>query len=839
MNILTYKEVENLLLKNELKFYNFYNSDIEPKIFLATQHYSTNTYDTAEVDQLLNIVFCDIEVYHEDRSLKFEFDKSDHPVSAITFYETKNKIYRSYFLLRPINKQLFNLNIDNYYKYLREEKYINDNDTVEVFTYENEIDLIINCWNDIKQRDPHIISGFNSDFFDYPYIYRRLLKLNGNNKDHVANILSRFGYVEFKSERLKIPDFPICDLLYLYKPREDGGLGLGQKQASYSLDSISEIELKRNKINYKGQVNDFVSFYENNPIEFLLYNIVDVALCVQLNNKLKHIELQNSLRRMMKTTFSNSLIGSSALFESFTYFKLYEANSKVRHGLVTQNNKTIDESLLVNIKRPIQKKGELAPTTIKSRDYISLVSKFDGAYVREPKAQIVNGTIIDLDASIPHWETITILRDGVEFKIGIGDYEFKEKDKTLTWDNSGNICWATVKGKLSHPWTFKHGKILKITTVLGYSCFTTDNHSIFTIQQDSNKRIPYIIDAKDLKLGDYVVCFNGKTKTKMDKIIDIMSVDYDGLVYDLSVDQYERFFATSIGVHNTSLYPSKILESNIGFDTYQARVINPNVYKFLAQLEGSIGIKDISNDFGISILKLIEKYIENNKKKITNQNKFKQYWYFTIMFLLTYISNSNIPMKNIFEPKTDEQYYLLMFYVLPLLDAINTLHPNKDAHNLFIYDYLFKNELEVRKNFPIVYIINNAGGCAPFIKKYNTEDAIKFIQNYSFTICGTCFLKHEVKLGLYSDMLKTLSSLRKEYRKKAEASEVNSKEYEFNNRNQLAIKRVANSSYGVYGLSSFRYSNHWLAQSITSQGRLTLKISQYLTEQFLSNYNDR
>jgi len=34
-------------------------------------------------------------------------------------------------------------------------------------------------------------------------------------------------------------------------------------------------------------------------------------------------------------------------------------------------------------------------------------------------------------------------------------------------------------------------------------------------------------------------------------------------------------------------------------------------------------------------------------------------------------------------------------------------------------------------------------------------------------------------------------------------------------------------------MSSFRYSNHWLAQSITSSGQLTNKLAQYLGEQYL------
>jgi hypothetical protein len=40
--------------------------------------------------------------------------------------------------------------------------------------------------------------------------------------------------------------------------------------------------------------------------------------------------------------------------------------------------------------------------------------------------------------------------------------------------------------------------------------------------------------------------------------------------------------------------------------------------------------------------------------------------------------------------------------------------------------------------------------------------------------------------------------------------------------------------YGLYGLSSFRYSDHWLARSITNNGMLTIKLAQYSTNEYLN-----
>jgi DNA polymerase elongation subunit (family B) len=679
MNELSFKDIESLLNRGDLNFYNFYNTDIETNNFLSVQHYIENPNDTSDVNQQLSVMFLDIEVYHENRNIKFEFDKSDHPINAITVYNTRDKCYKSFYLLRPINKHLFNSDTNYFITELKKDKYMTDEESFSLQIYEDELTLIRECWDYIRSSKVLLLSGFNSDYFDLPYIYRRLLKLV--DKIETANILSEFKYVEFRNERVKIPDYSVCDLLYLYKPRSEGGLNYGSTLSSYSLDNVSEVELGLSKLDYKGQVTDINQFYEEDPTNYLLYNIIDVGLCKLLNEKLKHIELHNSLRRLMKIPFSNSLIGSSALFEGYTLFRLSEKNKKVRHGLVTQNNKTILEEDLRGIRRPNTKKNEITPIAIKSKEYTSLICKFDGAYVKEPKPQIIQGTIIDLDA--------------------------------------------------------------------------------------------------------------------------------------------------------TALYPSKILESNIGFDTYRARIINPNVYKTLQLFESHLGIQELPPLLYANVFKLIEDYVVKNKKKITNQAKFKRQMYYTFMFLLQRIIESNEQIKNIYEPKTDDQHYLLMFYLLPLLDLLNNLHPSREAFNPFVYDHIFKNENEVRQIYPIVYILNNAGGSSPSIKKMNTADTISFMNNFSFTICGTCFDKHENNIGIYSEMLKNLSALRKSYNAKLAEYSEGTNEYDFYDSRQKSVKVASNSSYGVFGLSSFRYSNHWLAQSITSQGRLTIKISQYLTENFL------
>jgi len=344
----------------------------------------------------------------------------------------------------------------------------------------------------------------NCDTFDLPYIYRRMIKLF-TNKYEVNNMISSFGYVELGyNKMLKIPDYVILDVLYLYKPRADGGMNYGRKQANYKLDSIAEYELNIKKLEHGLELGEF---FEKDPTKFALYNIIDVALCVKLNDKLQHIALHNLIRRRMGISINRSLIGSSALFDCFVLTNLLEKQEYVRHAMSTENNKTFSIESLTNIPVPItEKKKAIVPLEISKQEYTKFVNKFAGAYVKSPNPGITNdGTVIDLDASLPPWEKVFIRRNGYVFWNEIGNYEYLENDETLTWNNKGETCWKKVLGKVTHPWTNKHGKLLKITTKTGKTVTVTDNHSIFGIQKGVKTDNYYLLDAKQLKVGDYIV----------------------------------------------------------------------------------------------------------------------------------------------------------------------------------------------------------------------------------------------------------------------------------------------------------------------------------------------
>ena len=390
--------------------YQVYGLDIDYQQYYSIQHYLNNKTDVIDKDQILNIVFGDIEVYTANAKVFPKPELAKFPISAITLYNNFNKTFNSYFLLHQFNiskfpnkNQILDL-IKRFKKELIENKYIYENENIEIEIFTDELSLIKTCWNKIKDIDPSLLGGWNFDRFDLPYIYFRLGNLLNKNKNEIGKILSRFSKIKVEKfggdYLIKIPEFPVLDLLYAYKPRDDGGLNMGSKQSSYALDFIADIELGLKKLVYKSEGMTLDQFYETDPINFLLYNIIDVALCVRLNDKLKHVESYNLLRRLMKTSFTASLRGSSIIFDTYVNYKLNEDNQYTRFGLIEENNILIseDEVSLLYIPKSMKKTIK----EVSQQTFRSIVGHFSGAYVKESTAQILtskDGLIVDLDAS--------------------------------------------------------------------------------------------------------------------------------------------------------------------------------------------------------------------------------------------------------------------------------------------------------------------------------------------------------------------------------------------------------------------------------------------------------
>jgi len=231
---LEFKKLLDSLESGKISPYQIYNLDLDyPQVF-GVEHYTKNPNDNIDTNQKIHKLFLDIEVISDVD--QFDFDKMDtgrFPTSCITIYSSFEKIYHCYMLLNKNCVDVWQQRVDHedYFKQqLIESEYLVAGEfDVKVKTYVNDLQLLKDCWEKIHTLDPVVISGFNSDGFDIPYMYYRLKYLYNGDMASVSKVLSKFGEVKIDSwgggrnSKVRLVEYVNADLCYLFKPRDDGG----------------------------------------------------------------------------------------------------------------------------------------------------------------------------------------------------------------------------------------------------------------------------------------------------------------------------------------------------------------------------------------------------------------------------------------------------------------------------------------------------------------------------------------------------------------------------------------------------------------------------------------
>ena len=175
--------------------------------------------------------------------------------------------------------------MNQYYCYVldeenRVESYQKDDLIVEVFKSEEE--LLQQFFTKYSEIQPTILSGWNTDTFDIPYLYHRTSNILDERIS--PNTLSPINQVRLNtiSGKYEMDGVSSLDYLRLYK-----NLTFSQRQ-SYRLDVVQEHELGEKKVEYDGTLNDL---YEQDIQKFIDYNVQDVRLIKRLDDKLDYIDI--------------------------------------------------------------------------------------------------------------------------------------------------------------------------------------------------------------------------------------------------------------------------------------------------------------------------------------------------------------------------------------------------------------------------------------------------------------------------------------------------------------------------------------------------------------------
>ena len=170
------------------------------------------------------------------------------------------------------------------------KEYQGDNKEVDYRFFSNENAMLKDFIAFIQQYKPDVVTGWNSRFFDIPYIVNRIERLLG---DEQVRFLSPWKIVKGSKvtvqgrEQQYYDIFGIAGIDYLELFRKYRGIGY----ESFALGHIANVELGAEKLDHS-EYENFKDFYEKDWDKFVDYNIRDVELVAQLEDKLGLIELQ-------------------------------------------------------------------------------------------------------------------------------------------------------------------------------------------------------------------------------------------------------------------------------------------------------------------------------------------------------------------------------------------------------------------------------------------------------------------------------------------------------------------------------------------------------------------
>ncbi len=199
------------------------------------------------------------------------------------------------------------------------------NDNEKFIFCSDEIQLLkkyLDYWND-DEWQPDIISGWNIEGFDLPYLVGRITRVL--SKDY-AERLSPWGILESKTiltfgkeQQLYFPvGIQVLDYMRVYKKFSQ------KKLESYSLDFVSQTELGEGKLDYS-QYQSLDDLYQNDPQTFFAYNIKDCERVEALENKLGMIKQLATIAYLTKSNY-NDVFGTIRIWDSFIYGYLNKQN---------------------------------------------------------------------------------------------------------------------------------------------------------------------------------------------------------------------------------------------------------------------------------------------------------------------------------------------------------------------------------------------------------------------------------------------------------------------------------------------------------------------------------
>lgn len=256
----------------------------------------------------LRIFYIDLEVKIEN-----EFpnpDQAKYPINVISLYDSMTNIMHVW----TCHNNAFTLITDEAKEKIRKDvlEYNKDSAELKIYTFAKEKQMLEDFMYFWTNNYPDVITGWNIDGFDIPYLIGRLNRIDSKGNTY-ANFLSPVnGYVfnpiskasNSKDEVTSyfIAGITILDYIRIYKKFA------GSSKQSFKLDYIGKIELGVGKLDYDDMGYDNIKdFMTRDFVTFISYNVIDVFVVRLLDIKLRYITLARIICNIGLCEYENIL----------------------------------------------------------------------------------------------------------------------------------------------------------------------------------------------------------------------------------------------------------------------------------------------------------------------------------------------------------------------------------------------------------------------------------------------------------------------------------------------------------------------------------------------------
>ena len=349
----------------------YYEKDVDKLTRFLVDHY----YETDDTPKSHNIIYLDIECVVAGALTEENIKDPKGEITAVALYDHNSKKY--YCMILDKDKTL---------KDVKEEN-------KEVIPYSTEKELLHGFLDKWYELDPTIITGWNSGFFDIPYLYYRIKKVLGETIAATLSPINKIKFTpQFADQPVNLGGINHLDYMLLFKKY------IMKQEPSYRLGDIGKKYAKLEKIEYQGSLD---KLFKEDPHTFIDYNLRDVEIIVELENRMKFIELTVTIGHLCHTEYE-AIYYSTMLNEGaiLTYLK--------RKGIISPNKPTTYNPALRTLEE-----------------------EYAGGYLKDPTPGLYEW-VIDLDFTSLYPSIIRSLNMGIETLVG----RIVNKDK---YDNQWSL----------------------------------------------------------------------------------------------------------------------------------------------------------------------------------------------------------------------------------------------------------------------------------------------------------------------------------------------------------------------------------------------------------------